>query len=187
MANAGAEFEQLHDWVVNLTALQIICIKKAFGADVPKMTLNSFALAKVISTVGSSNLYNFGVSVHKQFPEYDPEDPEDNPGDQTTFADLTDLIGPLTLQESVVAYVKAAVTAQGQKPSMKATLAQQFQPSGWAGFTSSIHTSNLDSVLGDPATVISGLAALYTNGTETKLPDLINFLTTIQPVPGGGQ
>lgn len=187
MANAGAELGQLHDWVVDLTSINLICITKAFGAEVPNMTLNGFAQAKVISTVGAGSLYNFGVCVHKQFPDYDPDDADDVPGDLSSFADLTDVVGALTLQQSVAAYVKAAVSAQGQTPSMRATLAKQFTQDAWNALVISIHKCNLDSVLGDPATVTADLDALYANGTQSKLSDLVRYLFTIQPVPGGGQ
>jgi hypothetical protein len=187
MANAGTELSQLHDWVVDLTNLNLICINKSFGAEVPYMTLNGFAQAKVISTVGAGNLYNFGVCVHQQFPDYDPEDADEVPGDQSSFADLADIVGPLTLQQAVAAYVKAAVSAQGKTPSMKATLATQFTQPAWNSFLISIHTCNLDSVLGDPAAVTADLNALYADAAQSKLSDLVRYLFTIQPVPGGDQ
>ena len=91
MSGQGKQFEDLCSWVTDLTSLQNICIKKSLGT-VQGMSLNAFAQAKVIGTVGGGNLYNFGIYVHQQFPQYNPQDGNETPGDQTTFRDLTDLL-----------------------------------------------------------------------------------------------
>jgi hypothetical protein len=187
VTNSGVELGHLHDWVVALTKIQIICISKDFGTDVPRMTLNTFAQAKVVATVTSKKLFNFGICIKQQFPSYDPNDPSEVPGDQTNFLELTDVVNPLTLQEAAYAYVKAAVSVGGQVPNMKASLTSQFSQQAWNDFVTSIHTCNLDAILGDPATVITNLNALYGAATQTKLSALVKFLAPSQTPTGGGK
>jgi len=151
------------------------------------MTLNAFAQAKVVATVGASNLFNFGASVHKQFPQFDPQDPGQGPGDQTTFRDLTDLISPNSLQFLVVSFVWTAVGGQGEDPPVNTPLSQLFNSSSWNDFVTSVESSNLDAVLGSPDSVMSGLASIFNNAAQKTFSDLVNFLTTIQPLNGNGQ
>jgi len=183
MSGQGKQFEDLCSWVTDLTSLQNICIKKSLGT-VQGMSLNAFAQAKVIGTVGGGNLYNFGIYVHQQFPQYNPQDCNETPGDQTTFRDLTDLLAPNSLQALVLAYVWATVGGQGTDPPLATPLTQLFShASSWNAFTSSVETSNLDAVLGKSTTVMNGLALIYSNGRKT-FTDLVTYLSTIQAVGG---
>lgn len=179
----GSQFEDLCSWVTDLISLQHICIKKSLGT-VQGMSLNAFAQAKVIGIVGGGNLYNLGIYVHQQFPQYNPQDPNETPGDQTTFRDLTDLLAPNSLQGVVLAYVWATVGGQDISPPLTTPLSQLFSnASSWNAFTSSIETSNLDAVLGKSTTVMNELASIYSNGQKT-FNDLVTYLSTIQPVGG---
>src|SRR5277367_3972383 len=121
----GSAFEALHTWVINLTSLQTLCIKNSLGA-VNGATLNAFAHAKVVATVGAAHLFNFGSLVHRQFPQFDPMNANQSLGDQSIFRDLADMVGPNTLQNLVTSFVWEAVGNQDNSPPHQTPLSQLF-------------------------------------------------------------
>lgn len=184
MAGYGTEFAQLHGWVTTLSTLQTICIKGSFNNAVSSMTLNAFAQAIVKTTVGGGNLYNYQGSIRKQFPDYDPDDPGQTPGDKMIFADLTDIVSRVELEEAVLNLVYAVAIDAGQKPTDDALLVQLFTPTVWANLVNLIKTANLPAVLGNPTAVLTKLGKMYANNPANTVEALVIFLSSIQALPG---
>jgi hypothetical protein len=184
MPTKSSPVEQLDNWIVTLKTVQSICAKQ-FNGTVSTWTLNKFATAAVILTVGATNVFNFGVAVGNALSE--PTFSGFSPGDATTFSDLVDAAEqPGSLGWIVLNLVQAYCAPSCLQPDGSLdegkTLAEAF-PSGspnWAALTTIVENSNLDAIIGTPATVIAGMKGLQAASDTKIIHDLISYLSTFQ-------
>jgi hypothetical protein len=181
MAGQISPFDLVTTWTNNLRTLKAICAN--FKPEVGAFPLNAFALAKVKATVGAASLNNFLIKVNNQFPQFDPNNPMNNPGDTGTFFDLNENVGQWDLDSSVRSCVNLSLGVGAQGPGDNAQLVNLFNQQQWDAFVNGIDQSGLLQVLGRSK---ADLSALRVPG-KTYI-DLIRFLQAIQsPNPGGGQ